>query len=453
VSTDVEGGAVIESRRQLIEHLASGEKARPAWRIGTEHEKFVFRRSDLAPLAYEGANGIGEILRRMVRFGWEPIHEDGALIGLKRAGASISLEPGGQFELSGAPLISVHETCAEVNGHLSEVRAIGAELGVGFLGLGFHPTAKLDAIPIMPKGRYRIMRAYMPKVGTLGRDMMFRTCTVQTNLDFASEADMVKKLRVSLALQPIATALFANSPLTEGRPNGFLSYRSQIWTDTDNARAGMLPFAFDDGFGYERYADYALDVPMYFLKRQGQFIDATGGSFRDFLAGKLAQAPGERPTMQDWVSHLSTIFPEVRLKTYLEMRGADAGPWSRLCSLPAFWVGLLYDQTALDAAWDMVRDWTAEERQALRDGAPRMALKTPFRGRTIRELAIEALKIARAGLGARGRSLPHGVDETSFLDELDGIAESGVTPAERILERLSGEWGGDVGKLYEACAY
>lgn len=359
-------GLPIESKSQLIGHIAAGEKPSSQWRIGTEHEKFGFALKDHAPLPYESDGpSVRKLLEGLTRFGWEAVEENGKPVALKRDGGSITLEPGGQFELSGAPLETLHETCREVNGHLREVREVADEVGAGFLGLGFSPKWSLEETPMMPKDRYTIMKAYMPKVGTLGHQMMFRSCTVQTNLDFSSEADMVKKMRVSLALQPIATALFANSPFGDGKPNGFLSYRAHVWTDTDNNRTGMLPFAFEEGFGYEQYVDWALDAPMYFVKRNSVYRDATGLSFRDFLKGELPILPGELPVLSDWEDHLSTLFPEVRLKTFLEQRGADGGPWNQLCALPAFWVGLLYDQTALDAAWDLVKDWTADERDAL----------------------------------------------------------------------------------------
>ncbi len=305
----------------------------------------------------------------------------------------------------------------------------------------------------MPKGRYAIMSAYMDKVGRYGRDMMFRTCTVQTNLDFASEADMVKKLRVSLALQPVATALFANSPFLEGLPNGFLSFRSEVWTDTDNARAGMLPFAFEDGMGFERYVDYALDVPMYFVMREGSFVNTAGESFRAFLEGKLPQLPGEKPILKDWNDHLTTIFPEVRLKKYLEMRGADSGPWRRLCALSAFWVGLLYEQEALDAAWDLVKPWTAEERQALRNDVPKHALAATIRGRTVRELAREVLAISRRGLDRRNISGCKGKTETAFLDVLDETVASGKTAAENLLSLYNGAWNRDISRVFRDFAY
>ena len=446
-------GAPITSRNELVAYLESGNKPASEWRIGTEHEKFAYRQSDLRPLPYDGADGIGELLTRLQRFGWAPMIEGGTLIALTQDGANITLEPGGQVELSGAPLATLHQTCAEVHQHLRQVREIGSELGIGMVGLGFQPKWSRADIPWMPKGRYRIMGDYMPKRGGLGLDMMLRTCTVQVNLDFDSEADMVKKFRVSLALQPIATALFANSPFTEGKPNGFQSFRSHIWTDTDPDRTGDLPFVFEDGFGFERYADYALDTPMYFVYRDGSYIDASGLSFRDFLAGKLPILPGETPLMTDWVDHLTTLFPEVRLKKYLEMRGADGGPWRRLCALPALWVGLLYDTVALDAAWDLVKDWTAEERAGLRAGVPRHALRTPFRNGTVQDVAREVLAIARDGLARRARNDNWGDDETHFLDTLFAIAESGQTPADELLERFHGEWAGSVDPVFRDYAY
>ncbi|RRN79417.1 glutamate--cysteine ligase [Pseudoxanthomonas sp. SGD-10] len=452
------GDTPITRRDQLAGALASGEKPREAWRIGTEHEKFGFRLDDLRPPAFDGERGIEALLAGLARFGWQPVREsvDGQperVIALVRDGASVTLEPAGQLELSGAPLETIHQTCVELGTHLDEVRQVADELQLGFLGMGFQPKWRREDMPWMPKGRYRIMRAYMPKVGGLGLDMMTRTCTVQVNLDFASEADMVKKFRVSLALQPVATALFADSPFSEGRPNGFLSYRSHIWTDTDPDRTGMLDFVFEDGFGYERYVDYLLDVPMYFSYRDGTYVDASGQSFRDFMQGRLPALPGKLPTLRDWSDHMTTAFPEVRLKKYLEMRGADSGPWARLCALPAFWVGLLYDDAALDAAWDLVKDFTGEERHALRDGVPRHALKLPFRGATVRELALAALEISAAGLRRRAARNADGIDESRFLDTLMEIAESGLTPAERKLELFHGPWQGDIDRVFAEFAY
>jgi glutamate--cysteine ligase len=447
-------GAPLRDKRQLIEYMESGAKPPEDWRIGTEHEKFVFRLDDLRRLPYEGEVGIRAVLDGMTRFGWQRVEERGKVIALTDGeGCNISLEPGGQFELSGAPLRTVHETCREVNQHLDQVKQVGEELGIGFLGLGFDPKWRRDEVHWMPKGRYKIMREYMPKKGKLGLDMMLRTCTVQVNLDFESEAAMVKKLRVSFALQPIATALFANSPFTQGEPNGYLSYRSHIWTDTDPDRSGMLPFVFDEGMGYERWVDYVLDVPMYFVYRDGTYHDVAGRSFRDFMAGRLPGFEGQFPTMSDWEDHMTTPFPEVRLKRYIEMRGADGGPWRRLCALPALWVGLLYDGEALDAAWDMVKDWSNEEREALRNAVPRSALKTPFRDGTVKDLAVETLRIARAGLKNRAVLDEFGDDESHFLGTLEEIAESGITPAERKLEAYHGRWGGSVDPLFREYMY
>ncbi|HET8818491.1 MAG TPA: glutamate--cysteine ligase [Xanthomonadaceae bacterium] len=443
----------VASRDALVDYIASGSKPRGDWRIGTEHEKFGFRLDDLRPPSFDGDCGIEALLKGLVRFGWHPVEEHGRTVALVRRKASVTLEPAGQLELSGAPLETIHETCCEVDGHLLEVKSVADQLGLGFLGMGFQPKWRRDEMPWMPKSRYGIMRAYMPKVGGLGLDMMTRTCTVQVNLDYASEADMVKKFRVSLALQPVATALFADSPFTEGRPNGFLSYRSHIWTDTDPDRTGMLDFVFEDGFGFERYVDYILDVPMYFSHRDGRYVDASGQSFRDFLAGRLPALPGALPTLRDWSDHLTTAFPEVRMKKFLEMRGADGGPWNRLCALPAFWVGLLYDDAALDAAWDLVKDFTRVERHALRDGVPRHALKLPFRGATVRELALEALKISAAGLRRRARMNPNGADERIFLHPLIEFAEANETPAERKLSLFHGAWNGNIDPVFREFAY
>lgn len=443
----------ITDRSQLVEVVASGEKPRSAWRIGTEHEKFGFRLDDLRAPTFDGERGIEALLQGLQRFGWEAVQEQGRTIALLRDGASVTLEPAGQLELSGAAVETIHHTCVETGTHLNEVAQVAGELQLGFLGMGFQPKWARGDMPWMPKGRYQIMKNYMPKVGSLGLDMMTRTCTVQVNLDYASEADMVKKFRVSLALQPIATALFADSPFTEGKPNGFLSYRSQIWTDTDADRTGMLDFVFEDGFGYERYVDYLLDVPMYFSYRDGVYHDASGQSFRDFMAGKLPVLPGQLPTLTDWADHMTTAFPEVRLKKYLEMRGADGGPWSRLCALPAFWVGLLYDDEALDAAWDLVRDFTLVERHALRDGVPRHAMNLPFRNGTVRDLSREAVRIAVGGLKRRAALNADGMDESHYLDVLQEIVESGLTPAERKLALFHGRWNGNVDHVFREFAY
>jgi glutamate--cysteine ligase len=448
------GGPVIESKQQLIDWIAEGEKPKEDWRIGTEHEKFAFRQSDHKTLSYDGTPGIRDLLVGLQRFGWKPVYEGENVIALTgESGANISLEPGGQFELSGAPLETLHETCEEVHEHLRQLREVNGELGVAMIGMGFHPTLTREDAPWMPKGRYKIMRDYMTKVGTMGHDMMLRTCTVQVNLDFSDEADMVRKMRVGMALQPVATALFANSPFREGRPTGYLSLRSHVWTDVDNDRSGILPFVFDSDFGYEHYVDYVLDTPMYFVYRDGGYIDASGQSFRDFMNGKLPARPGEFATMGDWTDHTTTLFPEVRLKKFLEMRGADGGPWRRVCALPAFWVGLLYDSEALDAASDMIADWTAQDVIDLRNAVPTQGLAAPFRNRTMLELSREALEISRMGLNNRALKDFWGQDESHFLSTLEQIADSGVTPAENKLAAYEGRWDHDVDRAFEEYAW
>ncbi|WP_114521934.1 glutamate--cysteine ligase [Altererythrobacter sp. ZODW24] len=441
---------LIESRDQLVAPMQAGEKPKSAWRIGTEHEKLVYKSEDHHAPSYDEPCGIRDLLMALTEFGWNPVEENGKVIAMSGPDGAVSLEPAGQLELSGAPLETLHETCNETGRHLEQVKAIGERCGVGFLGLGMWPDKTRAELPVMPKGRYEIMMRHMPKVGDLGLDMMLRTCTIQVNLDYSSEADMAKKFRTGLALQPLATALFANSPFTEGKPNGFLSYRSHIWSDTDPHRTGMLPFVFEDGFGYERYVDYMLDVPMYFVFRDGKYIDAAGQSFRDFLKGELPALPGEKPRESDWWDHLSTAFPEVRLKSFLEMRGADGGPWSRICALPALWVGLLYDQGALDGAWDLVKHWTMEEREDLRNAAPKLGLASKIPGGgTLQDLGKEALAIARQGLSERGKLGTSGDNETGFLDTLDEIVSSGKSPAQRLLDMYHGEWNGDISQVYK----
>ena len=456
MSIPQQGGGPIEHPDQLVEYIASGEKPRDDWRIGTEHEKFGYRQGDLMPLPYDGPVSIKAMLEGMrERFGWSPVEEGGKIIGLTRDGANISLEPGGQFELSGAPLETIHQTCDEVNQHLAEVEEVARTIGAGFIGLGAAPIWRQDDMPMMPKGRYRLMTDYMDRVGTLGKQMMYRTCTVQVNLDFGSEADMVQKLRVALALQPVATALFANSPFLDGKPNGMKSWRAHIWQNLDDARTGMLPFAFEDGMGYQRWVDYVLDVPMYFVYRDGKYIDALGQSFRDFLQGRLPALPGEVPTLSDWADHLTTVFPEARVKKFIEMRGADGGPWRRLCALPALWVGLLYDQGALDAAWDLVKGWDAETREDWRRAAGRDALQAEVGSRRMQDLAREVLDIAEAGLRARARSGAGGLvpDETHFLNTLRESVDNGRVPADELLEDYNGAWNHDLTRIYAERSY
>ena len=450
------GGGPIEDHAQLAAYLADGCKPKESWRIGTEHEKFGYCKDTLKPIPYDGERSVFAVLSGLRdAHGWAPVEEAGKLIGLEKDGANVSLEPGGQLELSGAPLENIHQTCDEVNTHLAEVKDVADKVGVGFIGLGAAPIWRHEDMDRMPKGRYALMSAYMDRVGTMGKSMMYRTCTVQVNLDFGSEADMVQKFRVALALQPVATALFANSPFFEGVPNGHKSWRARVWRDLDSARTGMLPFVFDEGFGFEAYAEYALDVPMYFVYRDGRYIDALGQSFRDFLRGELPALPGEKPTLSDWADHLTTIFPEARIKRFMEMRGADGGPWRRLCALPAFWTGIMYDQGALDAAWDLVKGWSAAQREALRIAASESALQAQVDGLHMQEIAREVLAISHAGLKARARPGAGGLlpDETHFLNALMESVETGCTPADELLARYHGDWAGDLDRIYAEYSY
>ena len=450
------GGGPIERHEQLAEYLEAGCKPKSDWRIGTEHEKFGYCKDTHKPLPYEGERSIRVMLEGLRdRHGWAPVEEGGNLIGLEKDGANISLEPGGQLELSGAAVETIHETCDEVNAHLREVKDVADTIGVGFIGLGAAPEWTHDQMDLMPKGRYKLMNDYMGRVGTMGRIMMRRTCTVQVNLDFGSEADMVQKMRVALALQPVATALFANSPFFEGKVNGYKSLRSRVWRDLDSARTGMLPFVFEDDFGFERWVEYALDVPMYFVYRDGRYVDALGMSFRDFLKGKLPALPGETPTLSDWADHLTTAFPEARVKRFIEMRGADGGPWRRLCALPAFWVGLMYDQDALDGAWDLVKDWTAAQRDALRTAASVDGLQAKVTGIDMHEIAREAVALSSAGLKARAREGAGGMvpDESHFLGALEESVETGKVPADELLEAYYGPWNQDLTRIYDAFSY
>ena len=452
--TDFSPDREIDGPDLLAEWLEAGCKPRSAWRLGTEHEKFGFTQPDLKPLPHDGTRSITAVLEGLQQFGWQPVTEGDALIGLEdEEGCSVSLEPGGQLELSGAPRENLHQTCNEVNEHLRQVKAVAQPLDIGFLGMGFQPKWPREAMQWMPKSRYRIMREYMPRVGSLGLDMMSRTCTVQVNLDFSDETDMVRKFRVALALQPVATALFANSPFVEGQPSGWLSYRAHIWSDTDPHRTGMLPWVFESGMGFERYVDWILDVPMYFVRRDGRYIDVAGHAFRDFMAGRLPGLEGQVPTLSDWEDHLSTAFPEVRLKRFLEMRGADGGPWNMLCALPALWVGLLYHDPSLEAAWARVKDWSADTRESLRQAVARHGLAAEVDGVRMRDLAGEVLAMARDGLSARAELNTAGDNETGFLNSLDEVVRSGMTPAEKKLHQFGTDWNEEIDPLFREYAY
>ncbi len=450
------GASEIENFSQLVAYLEAGCKPNENWRIGTEHEKFGYSKDTLLPLPYEGNCSILEILRGLSEtFGWHPLIEDDCLIGLQKDGANVSLEPGGQLELSGALKETVHQTCLEVSNHLAEVKTIADRIGAGFIGLGAAPVWLHHNMPVMPKGRYSLMTPYMDSVDSHGTQMMYRTCTVQVNLDFSSESDMVKKLRVGLALQPIATALFASSPFFEGKKTPYKSWRARIWKNTDSSRTGMLPFVFEKNFGFESWANYALDVPMYFVYRNGKYINALGQSFRDFLDGKLPALPGEKPTMGDWADHLTTIFPEVRLKQFIEMRGADAGPWSQICALPAFWVGLMYDSSSLDGAWEICKDWSSRDRQKLYDEVPEFGFKTIIRDREVQQIATEILALSREGLKNRAKGNEFGgkVNEVDFLDPLMESLSSGRCLADEILHKYEGNWNGNLSRIYSEYSY
>lgn len=452
--SDISRNSRVESKSQLIDYIASGSKPKSEWTIGTEHEKFVYCMDTHKPVPYDGERSIKAILRALEKeFDWQPMMEGDYIIGLKKDGQSVTLEPGGQLELSGAMVKTLHQTCAESNSHLRQAQAVSEKLGINYIGMGFNANTRREDVPTMPKGRYKIMRDYMPKRGSLGLDMMLRTCTIQVNLDYSSEADMVKKFRVSLALQPLATAIFAASPFTEGKPNGFQSYRSHIWTDTDPDRCGILPFVFEDGMGFEAYVDHVLNVPMYFVNRGSTYHDVSGKSFKDFMNGSLEGFEGEIPTIADWEDHMSTLFPEVRLKKFLEMRGADGGTWSKICALPALWVGLLYDDQSLDAAYDMIKDWTSDEHQQLRDNVPRDALNVPFRAGTVQTLAKQMLDISAGGLERRAQFNNTGEDERVFLNSLYKTVETGKTTAQLMLDCYHGSWNGDITKVFEDCSF
>ena len=448
----------IESRDDLVYALEKGNKPKDAWRIGTEHEKFGFSLKDYRPIAFheeaDDQGGVSDLLNALAdNYGWTRLREGDNLIALTKDGANITLEPGGQFELSGAPLENLHQTCNEVHTHLHEAKTVAEPMNIGMLGLGYQPLWTRDETPWMPKGRYKIMGAYMEKKGNLGLDMMKASTTIQVNLDFSSEADMVKKLRVSLALQPIATAIFANSPFTQGKLNGYQSFRAAIWQDTDPDRTGGMDFAFEDGMGFERYVDYALDVPMYFIYRDGDYLDATGQSFRAFMDRKMPLAPGEMPMKTDWDDHLTTLCPDVRLKSFLEMRGADGGPWRNICGLPALWVGLLYDDSVLDAAWDLVKDWSEEDRQGLALNRPKDGLRGSVAGRPVLDVARQVADLANEGLKARAKQGRESSDETEYLEPVLEWLEAGQSPADRLIAKYNDEWAGDIRRIFEEEAY
>ena len=443
-------------REQLADYFRGGCKPKEAWLIGTEHEKIGFCTESFRPIPYFGEKSIQRLLERLADCNheeqWLAVFEDGHPIALKHGLASITLEPGGQLELSGAPLATIHETNAEIGRHFDLLRNLTQEMGMGFLTLGYQPKWKREDIPWMPKSRYNIMRAYMPKVGNLGLDMMLRTATTQANLDFSDEKDMAKKMRVAYCLQPITTALFAASPFKEGKPSGLKSTRAACWLDTDAKRTGTPACVFEEDFGFESWTEWVLDVPMYFVMRDAQYVDCTGESFRDFLEGKLPQLPGEFPTRGDWELHVSTTFPEVRLKTYIEVRGADAGEWRWISALPALWKGLLYDEVALQKAWDLVESWTHAEVVALSKAVSKDALKTSFLGKDVHHFAKIMVEIAQFGLKRINVCNDEGC-EAQYLEPLFEAIETGETQADRWLRLYNTEWNQNIDQLFINAAH
>ena len=414
-------------------------------RIGTEHEKLGFDAATLRRMDYPV---VRHVLTSLVdRYGWAPIYEGENIIGCTKDKQSVTLEPGGQFELSGAPLENLRQTDEEIRWHIETVTALAKEKGHQFMGIGFDPQWSVAETPMMPKGRYKIMRAYMPKKGTRGLDMMFRTCTIQVNLDFEDERDMIRKFRTSLALQPLATALFANSGIVDGEDTGYESMRSDVWRDTDDDRTGTLSWVFDDDFGFEKYCDYVMNVPMYFVYRNGTYVDVSGESWLDFMEGKLPQLPGDTPCLADWEQHLTTVFPEVRLKRYLEMRGADGGSFEAIMALPALWVGLLYSEKALTAAEKLVSDWSKEERETLRVAVTKDGLSAKFRNGTARDIARDMIRLAVDGLKERG------LGEEVYLEYLQQMVDGGATASSRTRALFTNEWKGDLAKVYEYASY
>ena len=447
----------IQDKEQLVSWFRSGFKEKSKWMVGTEHEKFAYtfskKKKRYIPLSYFGENGINAFLIELCKFGWLPVYENGNIIELKKEAQSITLEPGGQIELSGAPLKDLHSTCKETNEHLKLVKEVGKKLDILLVGLGARPNEFLKDVPLMPKARYDIMRNYMPSKGSRGLEMMHSTCTVQANLDFESEQDMKKKTSLAVKLQPIVTTLFANSPFYEGTFNGFQSLRKHIWTDTDPDRCGILKIALEDDFNFSSYVDFALSVPMYFVIREKKYIDCSGKSFLDFLNGKLDILPGEKPTFEDWENHISTIFTEVRLKKFIEVRGADAGNWRRTCALPAFWVGLLYGESSINSAEKICCDWTVEEIEKLSLDVAKKGLDAEIKKEKVLNIANELLKIARGSLVEREVLDSQGNNESGYLNVLEEIILRKSSPAKELMEKFSNKYNSNFEELMKDIAY
>jgi glutamate--cysteine ligase len=451
LDTTAELEAPIEAVDQLVEFLRRSEKPPERWRVGTEHEKVGLWVPELRPVPYEGERGIAALLDAVAESdGWTRLREGEHLVALRKDGASVTLEPGGQLELSGAPLRTIHETCSEFQTHLAMMKRVCEPLGIVWLGLGMHPIHGVPEIPSMPKSRYRIMRSYLPARGSLSLEMMYATATVQANYDFSDEADMVAKMRTALAVSPIVSAIFANSSLSEGKANGFVSRRLHIWQHTDPERTGLLPFVFEPDMGYRRYIEWALDVPMFFFVREGSYHPAGGMTFRRFLREGWGE---QRATFADFDRHLTTLFPEVRLKHVIEVRGADAVPPGLTCSLPALWKGILYDADALEAAWRLVGDATQEEREAARSEVSRRGLAAHYAGRPMLELAGELARTASEGLRRIGHAGRRDPDESSFLDPVFEQLATGASPGQIVLERWEGEWQRSPDRLIEYARY
>ena len=433
------------NKNLLVKIFSEGCKEKIKWKIGTEHEKFGFKKKSLEPINFQDIQQI--FLKLSNKYNWEKVFEDSNLIALKKNNASITLEPGGQIELSGAPMKNLFETCKEVNQHQSELDDICKSMEIDFLGMGLLPKWKLNKIKLMPKKRYKIMSEYMPQVGSKGLDMMFRTATIQANYDFSSESDMVKKMRVSQSLQPIIIALYANSPFVDGKITNYKSFRSFIWTKTDKKRCGILPFIYDNSFSFERYVDYLLDIPMYFIIRDNEYINMTKYTFRNFLEKKVLKKI--EPNLEDWKIHLTTVFPEVRLKTFIELRGADGGPWSRVCALPAFWTGILYDKKNLNEIWTKISHWDYSGIVNFYENVRRDGLNTfTPDGEKLSDFTKTILNQSGEGLVRRNIKTDRG-NESIFLEPLKKILESGKSPAEMWKKLFFSEWKNDIDMLYK----
>jgi len=443
------------NKNELIGYFFDGVKSKNNLKIGVEHEKFILNKESLKPISYYENNGIKNILEKLTTLGWEPLYDDNknTIIAVKKGKQAITLEPGGQIELSGAPLDNIHETCEETTNHLKELKKLGNEFNFILLGIGVEPNLKLDDFPWMPKQRYKIMRKYMEQVGTLGHHMMKRTCTNQVNIDYSSEEDMINKIRLILNLESIATAIFSNSPFDQGNVSKYRSLRSHFWHHTDPNRTGLLPFVFDKDFNFEKYTDYALNIPMYFIRREHKYINMTQYTFKDYLEGKCTKVNYEA-TLDDWEDHLTTLFPQVRLKHYLEIRSMDACNWDLICSQPAFWIGILYDDEILDKIKQITEDWKGEDRQYLNKRVPEDGLKTEFKKRKLIDFAQEFFELSKKGLSKRNQLSKNGeFDESIHMKDLENNLTDGCSPADCLITKFNTTWEKSVLPIYKELAY